>query len=84
MKDFFKVAFPVYLGTPNNNYEKWALNELKFKLEDLEGDDIALGPHLDVKTYDQFRLNVYFQPKPVTGFHLKVWSQCDVVVTKIF
>jgi len=25
-----------------------------------------------------------FQPKPVTGFYLKMWSQCDVIVSKVF
>jgi len=62
-------------------------------LEDLADDDIALRPHLEVKTCDRFRWEISsdfitpsdddFQPKPVTGFYLKVWSLCDVVVSKI-
>jgi len=32
-------------------------------LEDLEDDDIALGPHSDVKTCDRFRLMMVFVSK---------------------
>jgi len=34
----------------------WYIEEL----EDLGDDDIALGPHLDVKSYDPFRLKLFF------------------------
>jgi len=41
----------------------------------LGDDDIALGPEFEGKTCDRFRFksNDGFQPKPVTGFYLKVW-----------
>jgi len=38
-----------------NNTKYINLRAVK-KLEDLGDDDIALGPHFEVKTYDWFRL----------------------------
>jgi len=42
----------------------------KTNLEGLGDDDIALGPHLEVKTCHQTLDG--FQPKPVTGLPLSV------------
>jgi len=52
-------------------------------IEDLGGDDIALGPQFEVKTCDWFPFHIFhhpsgysFHPKSVTVFYLKlkVWS----------
>jgi len=45
----------------------WYLEEVK----DIGDDDIALGPQLDVITCDH-QTDDGCQPKPVTGFYLKV------------